>query len=404
MSDIRKRTTDKGTTYQVRFPDRASKSGYAYKSFSTRKDATAFLESGDARKRAGINSDVRTIEEAVNRWLQICEKIGRDGREKVEPETLNEYVRRAGVILEYPWQKRLQELRDSDVVHFRNWLLENKSRDLARRTLSSFHSVIIEMKRQGHIEGDCAAGIAIRSDGRYDEDGEVEIPSDEEVSDLLAAIDVMAGKNDYMEERWARYRPLIYLAVFSGMRPSEYRGLSWPCVSDGRVQVSQRADKTGRIGPVKSKAGRRSLIVPTLVTDLITEWKDRCPASPLGLVFPTDSGKPMALNNFVIGGWNPLLREAGLFVTEKQNGTDVERPKYSPYCLRHYVASKLIEKNKDAKYIQKFMGHSDIKITLNVYGHLMKGREDLHRQTADEIATDLIPRLRNAQTCGDAVA
>jgi hypothetical protein len=53
------------------------------------------------------------------------------------------------VIEEYAWTKNLPELEPADVVHFRNWLLQTKSRDLARRTLSSFHSIIIEMKHQG---------------------------------------------------------------------------------------------------------------------------------------------------------------------------------------------------------------------------------------------------------------
>jgi integrase len=48
MSDIRKRVGSKGTTYQVRYPNKATKSGYAYKTFDTRKEAQAFLESGKA--------------------------------------------------------------------------------------------------------------------------------------------------------------------------------------------------------------------------------------------------------------------------------------------------------------------------------------------------------------------
>ena len=109
------------------------------------------------------------------------------------------------------------------------------------------------------------------------------------------------------------------------------------------------------------------------------------------------------LNNFVAGAWNPLLREAGLVIASKRGGLPVERPKYSPYALRHYTASKLIEKRKDAKYIQTFMGHSDIKLTYNVYGHLMKGREDFHRQTADEIAVELLG-AKNQNPCGKFVA
>jgi integrase len=156
------------------------------------------------------------------------------------------------------------------------------------------------------------------------------------------------------------------------------------------ILVKQRADKTGLIGPVKSKAGRRTLHISRQITDMISEWRDLCPESGDNLVFPTDSGKPISLSNFATSAWAPLLREAGLVISAKSNGKVILKPKYSPYCLRHYQASKLIEKSKDAKYIQTFMGHSDIKITYNTYGHLMKDREDRHKQTAEEIAADLL--------------
>ncbi|MFZ3351002.1 MAG: hypothetical protein WA268_09075 [Xanthobacteraceae bacterium] len=80
------------------------------------------------------------------------------------------------------WTKNLSDLEPADVVHFRNWLLQTKSRDLARRTLSSFHSIIIEMKHQGFIKDDPAARVTIKTGGRYEEeDSEMEIPSDQEI-------------------------------------------------------------------------------------------------------------------------------------------------------------------------------------------------------------------------------
>ena len=57
----------------------------------------------------------------------------------------------------------------------------------------------------------------------------------------------------------------------------------------------------------------------------------------------------------------------------------------SPYALRHYYASKLIEKGKDLK-----MGHSKTEITLNVYGHLLKGRDEAHKGTAEELAAEIL--------------
>lgn len=66
-------------------------------------------------------------------------------------------------------------------------------------------------------------------------------------------------------------------------------------------------------------------------------------------------------------------------------------PKYSPYAWRHYFASKLIEIGKDLKFIQTAMGHADIQLALNVYGNLLKDKEAEHAQTAEDLATELIP-------------
>ena len=62
MSDIRKRVGRKGVTYQVRYPSNATKSGYAYATFDTRKEALAFVESGKARDHLGVrNSEINTV-------------------------------------------------------------------------------------------------------------------------------------------------------------------------------------------------------------------------------------------------------------------------------------------------------------------------------------------------------
>ena len=128
MSDIRKRVGKKGITYQVRYPSTKTKSGYTYATFDKLKEARAFTENLSSL-RGCVSSDLSTVSEAVQLWLDICEKIGRDGREKVEPETLKEYRHRGRIMQEYHWPKALQELEPADIVHFRNWLLENKSRD-----------------------------------------------------------------------------------------------------------------------------------------------------------------------------------------------------------------------------------------------------------------------------------
>jgi len=44
MADIRKRQGKKGVTYQVRYPNKSTKSGFSFATFKTMKEARAFTE------------------------------------------------------------------------------------------------------------------------------------------------------------------------------------------------------------------------------------------------------------------------------------------------------------------------------------------------------------------------
>jgi len=394
MADIRKRkNTRGGIIYQVRFIDQSKKTGFGYKSFDTSKKAIQFKaqkDLSDNDQSVEITSNL-SVPDAITMWINICERIGRDGREPVEAMTLVEYVRRAKVMKEYSWQKPVSQLVVTDIVKFRTWLLENYSRDLARRSLSSFCSVLKEMCLQGHLATNPATGISIRSNGRHEMFGkEIDIPSDKEVKDILEASLSLRCKNKIFEKAWARYRPMILLPTFAGLRMSELRGLRWQDLDEESVQIKQRADKMGFIGPVKSRAARRTIELSRKVTDEIFEWRERCPPSKYDLIFPAASGRPLLHHNFDYDAWRPLMKEANLLVLRDVRGVEKLHPKYTPHTLRHYYASKLIELGKDIKYIQTRMGHSNAEVTLNVYGHIMKDREEEHRQTANELAGELL--------------
>jgi hypothetical protein len=116
MADIRKRRGGKGDTYQVRY--RKSNDAYAFKTFKRRKDAQTFIESLSTRKH--VDSSVATVDRAVDLWLDVCEKEGRDGRDPVTGRTLKLYEYRAGQIKAYHWDKPLQDLAKPDIVRFRS--------------------------------------------------------------------------------------------------------------------------------------------------------------------------------------------------------------------------------------------------------------------------------------------
>lgn len=219
MADIRKRTGKNGVRYQVRYPSKASPTGYAYASFLTIKEARTFREDAAARERSRcVASGITSIAEGVAKWLDVCEKEGRDGRDPVTSATLRDYKYRAEFIKRYPWAKPLPELSAPDVVAFRSWLLQQLSREMAHKVLSSFHSMVLELVRRGHVAHDFAAGISVGGHSRYD--SSVNIPTERDIGALLTAADKLANsRNQQIARSWLRYRPMLYLAVDTGMRP-----------------------------------------------------------------------------------------------------------------------------------------------------------------------------------------
>lgn len=127
MSDIRKRTGKKGVTYQLRYADPLSTTGYSYKTFIKLKEARAFKESEALRNSLltmGAPS-IQSVSGAVDKWLDICEKEGTDNNEPVTRYTMQTYRRRAEIMKSYVWPKTLQRLETPDIVEFRSWLIEN---------------------------------------------------------------------------------------------------------------------------------------------------------------------------------------------------------------------------------------------------------------------------------------
>ena len=373
MADIRKRSGSKGITYQVRYPSKASETGYAYATFSTLKEAREFREDSPARSKGGpLSKETRTVEEGLQKWLDVCEKEGCNGREPITKGTLQNYRYRVGIINAYNWTKQLHELTAPDVVEFRSWLLRNHSRAVAHKALTTFHSMVLELMRRGILAHDFAAGIAVPSSSRYDQP--ITIPTEKEVHSLLAAADALAnGKNETLAKAWRRYRPMLYLAADSGMRPQEYIAAARTNLTDNGIKVDRALERLGAISVTKTPAGHRFIDLSRETVDMVQHYiKNYAPKSKYDLVFPAENGHWVDPKNWTRRGFYVACEKAGLLEESEEDGETVYRPKYSPYDLRHFFASMLIEQRVNLKRIQYLMGHEDIRTTLNVYGHLIE--------------------------------
>ncbi len=342
MSDIRKRTGAKGTTYQVRYADPSSKTGYSYKTFSSAKEARAFRDSSamqaDTPSQQG---DVLSVNEAVQAWLDICEKEGLNGREPVTQYSLENYEYRAGFITSYAWTKPLHALTAPDVVEFRSWLLRRDlSRDLVRKVLASFQSMVKEMSIRGRIASNVAAGISLRNDSRYDEP--VVIPSRDDVRALLKAADDLCNvKNQTVAKPWQRYRPMLYLAVDSGMRPQEYIAAGKSALEPRGIRVERAVEGDGRkISVPKTPAGRRFIDLSAGTLDMVRHYAENIALpNDHDLIFPDKSGGCRRKRVLSPRGTSRMKSSENLSMTSTLRVLNTVPACHAPVCILHALSS-----------------------------------------------------------------
>lgn len=116
----------------------------------------------------------------------------------------------------------------------------------------------------------------------------------------------------------------------------------------------------------KSHYSIRQVDIPDNLLSELRKWKLACPISESDLMFPSQEGMITYHDNAVKRHFDPTLRKAGL-------------RHVSFHSLRHTNASMRILAGQNIKYMSTQMGHSSVKVTLDVYGHLFND-EDFNRQ------------------------
>ncbi len=372
MASIRKRTWRSGESTKFAWVvDHFDQGGERHiKTFATKKVAQAFRDDMAQQVRRGTysaDSASITVAEAADLWLAQARADGLERSTTVNYEGhLKHHIKPVlGAV-------KLSRLTGPMVRDFERKLLERgRSAYLAHRVVVSLGAILAHAQEEGRV-----ARNVVREaprNGRRRMRGQAkrqrsraEIPSKEEIRDLL----------DKADGRW---RPLIVTAIFTGLRASELRGLTWADVDlDQEVlTVRQRADAWNAIGPPKSDAGWREIPLAPMVVNTLKAWRLQCPrqnrtkddSGELEYVFPNGAGNIEARANIITRGFHPLQIECAIV---DENG----KPKYGLHALRHVAASLFIEQGFMPKRVQALMGHSTIQMTFDTYGHLFPTPED----------------------------
>jgi Phage integrase, N-terminal SAM-like domain len=218
--------------------------------FKTQKEAAAKSVTVLSEVASGIHtpaSTSKTVVEAWEAWLEEC--VASD----LEFGTVLQRRQHLKLhVSPFIGRVKLSDLTTPLMYDFERKLRQDgRSLAMRRKVVTNCKTMLGFAQAQGWVAQNVARSVRIKTDKRSApgplREG-VDFPSRAELKVMLEAAP-------------ARWRPFLVTAMFTGMRASELRGLTWADVDldAGMTHVRRRADNWKNMGDPKSKAGKRDI-------------------------------------------------------------------------------------------------------------------------------------------------
>lgn len=323
------------------------------KSFSTEAEARSWQ--ADARRAVDLGAlrspSRKTLADAAEAWLVGAEQgdiRNRSGQE-YKPATLRGYKQALDdFIIPILGRHRFNGVSTADLQALVDqWQAEGKAASTIRNSIKPLQAIYRRARAR--------EGLAINPTHDVElpapRPKEVEIVAPGEAAQLLAAVP------DQDRGIWAT-------ALYAGLRYGELRALRWSALdfAQGIIRVRESWDaKEGSIAP-KTRASQRTVPVPGVLRDALMDRRlGTGDPSPDDLVFGGGEGRP--------------FQAAVIYRRADRAWSKVGLGRLRLHQARHTYASFMIAAGVNAKALSSFMGHSSIKVTFDLYGHLMPGTE-----------------------------
>jgi integrase len=240
---------------------------------------------------------------------------------------------------------KLADIRRADLQRLvGRWLTQDLDPSTIRNTIIAARAIYRTALANEHVAMNPTTGLALPAvRGKRER-----VASPREAAALIDALP------EQDQALWATF-------FYAGLRLGEARALRWQDVDlpAGVIRVERGWDPVeGPIEP-KSSAGRRVVPITSAVrTQLVAR---KLAAGRNTLVFARGNGN----------AFDPST----MIARARRAWTQAKLTPLTPHEARHTYASLMIAAGVNAKTLSTYMGHANIAITLDRYGHLMPGAE-----------------------------
>src|SRR5215218_3722320 len=327
--------------YQVRYRSADGRYVTAPTTFETKADAGRYLSKVEADLLRGEWADPRlgrtTFGEWADRWLDSTVNL-RANTKAGYRTILRKYLRPA--FGSYP-------LANIDVLAIRTWLAKLEAEGVGQATRAKAYRLLARI-----------LGAAVEARYLAVNPCSIRGAASDGTSEVRIAI---------AEQLPPRYRALVLVAAFGGLRWGELAGLRRKRVDleRGTVTVAEQLVEVNgafSVGPPKSAAGRRTVVLPdTVVAALAHHLIHYTAQSPDALVFLSSQGKHLRRSNFNRRVWQPATRAAGV------EGLRV-------HDLRHTAGTLAAAAGGSLREVMHRLGHSTTVAAVR-YQHVMAERD-----------------------------
>ena len=347
-----------------------SKSG-----FRTKKDAQKYAEPILQKIRNGntLRPDM-TLVDLYQEWLDL--KIIPSSRQQT---TINKFILRKKIIKKYFGNKKVSEIKPSDYQKAMNKYGNHINRNGLGRLNNDIHNAISMAIADKVLIDDFTVNVELYSTKIAQTVDDKYLQSE---ADYNAVIDFITQKLDY-HKSVVPY--VIYFLFRTGMRYAELIALTWKDIDFTKsVLKTYRRYNTGthQFVPPKNKTSIRTVPIDekSLIILKSLQAQQKRANNELGV----GNDENFIFQHHSLRYDIPLIETVSKAIKEMLKTLKIT-PLLSTKGARHTYGSVLLHRGIDMGVIDKLLGHKDISMLIEVYGHTLQERVEEEYQEVRNI-------------------